>query len=490
MIAKQKKLIIALAVVFCLLLGAYFAVVVPIVNKEEPEETTEPIETTDGEVIGASDRILMFEHTERANIQSIEVHNEYGDFKFYKDNNAFKIEGHEDVTIEAELFSSFITSCGYTLSLSRIDEPEELFEYGLDDAPVWYTLTTTDGVKHTVYIGDQTISEDGYYARYEGRDSVYILDATIADTVLRPVENMVTPLLCYYEYSVEKKLTYFNFFRGEDLYFRLEALSSEEEVDIEAMATYKMTYPTSYVPSENCDSIFQSLASFVGTKTVALGTTDEDFEKYGLKDPKYQMLFEVDGVEHMLLVSERQADGTYYVGSGLFDLIAQVDAETLAFVEQDLIKWVSPYIFRMSIDAVDTLEIRSADGFTETFKIEGTGDTLTVQTLSNGAFVDVLNFKSLYKTLLTIGIEGDPKFDDAGKEAASADANHYMTMKVKTRSGLERIYVFYRYSDRRSFLEINGTGDFYVLHNIVAKIRNDAEKVVKGETVDHEAKYD
>ena len=227
----------------------------------------------------------------------------------------------------------------------------------------------------------------------------------------------------------------------------------------------------------------------MGTKTVALGTTDEDFEKYGLDNPKYQILFEYEGVEQYLVISERQEDGTYYVGSGLFDLIAQVDFETISFVENSLIKWVSPYIFRMNIASVDTLEIVSAD-FSETFKLEGTGETLTVQTLSNGEFVDVNNIKSLYRTLLTISIEGDPGFSDEDKEAVSSDEKLYMTMKVTTRSGLERTYKFYRYSDRRCFLEINGTGDFYVLHNLVAKIRNDSEKVVKGITVDHTEKYD
>ena len=68
---KQKKLIMVLAIVCCILAGVYFAVVMPIINREEPPETTEPIETTDGEVIGASDRILMFEQITREYIKSI-----------------------------------------------------------------------------------------------------------------------------------------------------------------------------------------------------------------------------------------------------------------------------------------------------------------------------------------------------------------------------------------------------------------------------------
>ena len=487
---KQKKLIVILAVVFCILLGAYFAVVMPILNREEPPETTEPIETTDGEVIGASDRILMFEKVERADIAKIEVHNTHGDYTFYRKDNAFYIKDHEDVSIDPELLASFITSCGYTLSVSRIDEPEPFSEYGLDDAAVWYTLTTASGEVHTVRIGDKAITGTGYYASYDGRESVYILDNTIADTVLEPVETMVTPLLCYYDYSLEKKLTYFNLFRGEELYFRVEGLKTEEEIDLEAMATYKMTYPTSYVPHEDNDALFQKLAGLTGTKTLVLGPDEEDFKKYKLDKPAYQITFEFEGVEHMLLVSEKNENGTYYVGSGVTDMIAEADAETIGYVERDLIKWISPYIFRMSIDAIDTLEFTAANGFAETFKIEGTKEGLTVNSKSNGNFVDVDNFKRLYKTLLTIGIEGDPKFTDDDKKAICTPEKLFMTMKVTTRSTLVREYKFYRYSDRRCFLEIDGSGDFYVLHNIVEKIRNDAEKVVKGITVDQTEKYD
>lgn len=45
MFKKQKILIIVLAVVFALLVVSYFVIIRPIVNAEEPEETSEPVET-------------------------------------------------------------------------------------------------------------------------------------------------------------------------------------------------------------------------------------------------------------------------------------------------------------------------------------------------------------------------------------------------------------------------------------------------------------
>ena len=46
-------------------------------------------------------------------------------------------------------------------------------------------------------LGDATISGAGYYARYEGRDTVYILSATNLEVALQPIESLVTGRIVY-----------------------------------------------------------------------------------------------------------------------------------------------------------------------------------------------------------------------------------------------------------------------------------------------------
>ena len=41
------------------------------------------------------------------------------------------------------------------------------------------------------------VTEGGYYVQYEGRDAVYVVSPTIADTVLEPIESLVTPMIVY-----------------------------------------------------------------------------------------------------------------------------------------------------------------------------------------------------------------------------------------------------------------------------------------------------
>ncbi|MDD4774475.1 MAG: hypothetical protein PHZ09_12870, partial [Eubacteriales bacterium] len=76
MIKKRKKLIIIFAVTAVLLTCAYFFVVSPLVAKWMAVQEEIP-ELLPGEVLGSNNRILMFEHVEKAAIQEIEVHNEY-----------------------------------------------------------------------------------------------------------------------------------------------------------------------------------------------------------------------------------------------------------------------------------------------------------------------------------------------------------------------------------------------------------------------------
>ena len=84
--------------------------------------------------------------------------------------------------------------------------------YGLSaaDDPIVYTITkrayaddgstraaTGEKSSYTVYVGNATLSDTGYYAKLEGRDAVYILSPTVTPTLIKPVEAMVTPSAVY-----------------------------------------------------------------------------------------------------------------------------------------------------------------------------------------------------------------------------------------------------------------------------------------------------
>ena len=198
------------------------------------------VDTTGTEVVGVGQRVLMFKQLTYDQsstndlskvIKRIEVHNQKGEIIVNRgENNRFEVEDCPTAILVDELFAQLSVGCGYTISMQRLENPVRLpdgsidySEYGLapemrteknedgtdkadengnpvtyDYKPTWYTVTTMTNETYTVTLGDPTVSEAGYYARYEDRDTVYILSSVNLDAaVLQPVEALITPMMVY-----------------------------------------------------------------------------------------------------------------------------------------------------------------------------------------------------------------------------------------------------------------------------------------------------
>ena len=218
------------------------------------------------EVLGNARRVLAFKQltydksstTDYSRvIRGIEVHNQQGVLDLYRpdgvDTNRFVIRGHEGTAISDELFAQLSSGCGYTISMQRLENPVRLAdgsikyaEYGLaketrvktdkdgkpvldengkevtyEYTPTWYTVRTLQpdartGVdSYTMTLGDATISGAGYYARYEGRDTVYILSSTNLEVALQPIESLVTGRIVY-------PMTLNTYFNVRDFFLRTD----------------------------------------------------------------------------------------------------------------------------------------------------------------------------------------------------------------------------------------------------------------------------
>ena len=178
-------------------------------------------------------------------IESIEVHNAHGSYKFVRDKNYdFVIDGHESTPYSSLSFAQFASTCGSAVASRRLESPVKLdngqidyAEYGLageirerveigedgneiraeyEYTPGYYVITAKNGDWHKILIGDVTVTGDGYYAKYEGgsvngnaeaaRDTVYVLTiTTIAlsdgyngfELLTGRLENFVTPQIVY-----------------------------------------------------------------------------------------------------------------------------------------------------------------------------------------------------------------------------------------------------------------------------------------------------
>ncbi len=515
MIKNQKRIILIGAVLLLLLIPLYFFVIAPLLTEEEP--VVDPPELLKGEVYDSStNRILLFEHVQRAAIKSIEVHNEKGSYTFYLDKDGkFYIKDMEGAPYNLELFSALVVAAGNTMSLERvtIDCPD-LSVYGLDaeDDPAWYVLTKTDGTEHKVYIGDATPSGGAYYVRYEGRNAVYTLDATIQYTLLAGINALITPILSF-PISEDEYFKTDDFFivRDGEIITHIDYVPEDEEGTEHGTGTWKMILPGNYiVNATNMGTLIQYFAEFVGSETVEYGAglsdrffsdeedkIDEDVAKYmeylrteyGIESDfekcHYMLHYTINDVESYVIFSKPDLEGNMYAYSTLYDLVAKINISACPFMQWSSTKFVEKGIFSQMITEVKEIKVESKD-VNITFFIAGEEGDTRLQVTTNydsrpyGAAM-YASFQEWYRELAGLYIQDTTLSKDT--------SNLFATITVTADDGTVTVYRFYPYSTRNCYFTIDGKGEFYLLNEKVERLIADAGRLMRGETVDADAIY-
>ncbi len=227
------------------------------VDPKTGEYTIYAIVDTEGDeqvsLVGKTQYVLMFKQltydasstndTSRI-IQTIEMHNQHGTYTLcrgnediyeWQDDRYFYVDGQDTYHLLitdplAEIsFPKVSSGCGYTISKQRLENPKRLpdgsidwAEYGLapstrvekdedgnevldengnpvtyEYTPTWYTITAQNGDAYTVTVGDATVTGGYYYARFAGRDTIYILSSTNLEAGLQPIESLIQPMMVY-----------------------------------------------------------------------------------------------------------------------------------------------------------------------------------------------------------------------------------------------------------------------------------------------------
>lgn len=372
------------------------------------------VDTEGSELLAFQDRIMIFPQIKQDNVYSIEVDSsEHAPYRFYRDaSGTVRIEGMEEAPISynKELFASLCVSCGYPLTSRRLnttgaDSTVPRLENGEVDydafglverydengevtyRPTVYTITRAkyaedgtclpdESTRYTVRIGDRTLPGGGYYAQLEGRDSIYILGYTLQDTVLQPIEALVTPQV-FYPLSINTFLRAEGFLLGTvDLSqisdpdnLKIEPLVAFSYLDMQARTNSMYTSKPFLVQTKlmegydlddtNVSTMLDLISTMEFVSCRKLGLTPEAMNEYGFNTDAFCMVFDspvlddkgkITGyVENTVLISKKTPDGTYYMASFLYDMIVEVDQHYLSFLEWELSDWYMPNLYTHSI---------------------------------------------------------------------------------------------------------------------------------------------
>jgi len=359
------------------------------------------------EQLTAGGLFLMYPQTERTNMQSIEVTNEHGTYRFYRDeSDNFIIDGFEDIPYDMTAFSALVSTVGYTSTSSRIcayATAEQLKEYGLDEPRASWTMTNIYGDVFSVEVGDALLDQSGYYyCRMVGRDAIYTISmqkpivsadyssVTYREVVMESIESLVTPLLSmgltannYYMVDnvmlLDEKLELIflvrNTINGTGASSSAAGNSVSGKAD--ALSDPVFAYPAGYQLNSTLfwNTIYSFATGALSAECVVLGAETEALAEYGILNPYRVFSFDVrtqngtnasgkpvyENIGRITLgFSALQEDGYYYVNSSLYpEIIAKVSAEQFSFIESPTYDWISKTIFPENIVSIKDIRIHT-----------------------------------------------------------------------------------------------------------------------------------
>ena len=433
-------------------------------------------------------RYYMFRALESSDVAEIYVTNATGSWGFEYDasDSSYYIKGFHGTPYNQTYFTTMLAAARNPIAMKRVTtNADNLSEYGLSDAdsPAKYALTAKTGEVYRVLVGDVIVTGGGYYCTTEGSRAVYIMDTSMS-AFFRSAEYYVTPLLSLPVKESDYFTTeIFTLKVDEEVFVSCGYMTDAERAETASVSTYKMFVPENYVPSStNYSNLLRKFVSFEGLQTLKFGVAGEvmgpsELAEYGLDAPKYEIYYRYSGVDNYVYVSERQENGNYYAYSLLFNLVAEVDADTLDFLGWQFIDFVDRPMFQKNINDVAQVRVQ-AEGVDADFVITGSSVNDLAVALDGKVLDDRMkkNFQGMYRKMLGLSIE------EYAPEVATDE--WLMTLTVVTDVGIEYKYDFYNYSTRRCFFTINGVGEFYCLRDRVEQIIADTRAILNGEDVD------
>ena len=502
--SAKKTALIALTLLVLAAVGTllYFLLIRPALQKEEQTELPELIEasredTENGKAETLSGQtLLLYRQMDSSKIASVSIENESGSYLIRRNDagTAYILDAYPNITLNQQTVAYLLSIASVPITQSRVStDLSDPAQYGLDTPSAVYTVTTTDGVSHTVFVGDPSPSAAGYYVRYEDREAVYLMSSVLGQTALAKMTDYVSP---YVTVPVAESQYYlqdnFCLYHGDELLMRVRFLPENERQGLASTRIFEMEYPADYnLSMDNYDrAVLCTLGSLSGTEVLSLDLSDQTLAKYGLDHPAYTITYTYEGTDIRLYFSEKQEDGSYLCASGPYQTVVRVDGDSLAFLEWDLIDFIDRPIFgrritdivSISIDGeADGSPVRADFALSHGKDASGAATLSVLDRVSDTQIASVADFRNLYKVLLTVSIEDYAPYTES---TLPQSARLLGTVTVQTNGGGVLRYQFFAYSGRRCLYTINGKGEFYVPRDRVEKLLRDTATLLAGGAVD------
>lgn len=242
---KKKKSMYLLLAVLLILLLVYFGL--QAYNKKQQEKESKKAEA---EKVKVTD-------VDTDSMEELSYTNGSTTMDFTKKDGTWYVKDDQDFPLAQSSVESMVNSAGQLTAVRKLDDIDELSDYGLDQPQYTITLTNENGSKTELLVGNAT-GED-YYVKAEGKDTVYTIDSTL-------VQGLV--------------------FKLDDL-LQMETFPAISASNITKVVITQNGTETTYKPEDNedaVDTIGGGLGAVSFKKCVDYSLTDDKLSQYGLDE--------------------------------------------------------------------------------------------------------------------------------------------------------------------------------------------------------------
>lgn len=485
---QVKSLVIAGVVVLVLIATLLVLLFVPM-GPEDGSGSSASSETI------SSDTSIVLIDKEQKDLNQVEVKNEKDEYTVLRVEDQstsstpsfhWMIDDLKDFDADTYAYNYLVSAvCDFSAIKKVVDSAENLADFGLDQPSATVKATFADGTVHTITVGGQNVDQSGYYLQMDGEDTVYL--AEIDDSFFTARTAYLNTTLLATKYDSEGNAVTPDWARVTlDGSVREKPIVIEDNPNYNADNTssnptdalknpYIMTSHNNYEVDATTGEFLTSLFTLSATDVVAIRPNDADLEKYGLKNHYSGIKVEAAGDSYRIRFS-KPADGKCYAIMDGTDLVYEVNASAVPYLEKQYSDIITKLMFLPYIDTVESVTVQSAEG-TFTFLLTGEDDTLAVS--CNGTAIEnVSNFRKLYQVIV-----GTVRYE-LGDKVYTGDPMLTVTFKYrKSADKPDDVLTFIPATALRAQIKLNGVGEFFVKTEQVNKIISDTQKVINGEAV-------
>ena len=438
--------------------------------------------------------VKVFVDREPADIRTLSVHNEFGDYSVYFDEEQ---DGYvfDDIPVNILDVDGFYElmnhSCGFgSVRLVR-ENASDLSEYGLDQEHARVKVEYSDGQTFDLMIGAKEKVSGNYYG-------MVMSDDEKGNVYLFPGEDMIYFLIrkeSYISYQVTPELAVSSPLSAvRDITFSGSAL--ERPITIKAvsgadqdtvLAAKSFGPATHIVRMKGVYELDQTygidiLGSVLGiraTDVVRYNVTDSDLEELGFDSPYMQVDFSLkNGTDYtadyqLSIVPYGEYYMAYMLGSGVVFVI-----EPPSFLSLDYTKLCLRWFLSPLRSDLDSLKVEF-DGEEYVFT-SGSDEEGKIHAYVNGQETDADLFFSLYRLVTSASSDG-LYLDDPVNEGEPVMT---ITYDYNIEGKEPDVMKLYKGSLRRVNVEINGVTEFDMRSSFVDAVKKACANLINGEKIE------